>query len=387
MLNALLATNPVILGVGAACVAVLALAFIIGFVKGFRRVSWSGVVWLAAGVAVGLVSKKFPGDSKHSLIVAGACILGALVLYGVCSLIFRPRQKWVKKKGKAFVSDKYGIEYDEDVLDYDDYEEYEDRKVLVSKGMGTPNLFGRLFGGAFCAINALMILYSVLGGALVLINSLELGENAFLAEILTNKHTLKLYDSAHNRLTDIVTIGIIVHMACKGYEAGFIDSFRALIINLGRLGGVGFSFYLPFSEWAKKGALLNYINRFIKITQSLGLDGKVAEIAGKILFGLILCIVVLIVFALLNKGLEKLAEGIQGVSFFRIFDGSLSCLIYFVLGAAICTAAWVLLYALTHYDILQSADLFTSSSKISSSAYELIKGLLQERLQNIKIGK
>jgi hypothetical protein len=153
------------------------------------------------------------------------------------------------------------------------------------------------------------------------------------------------------------------------------------------LGGVGFSFYLPFSNWARKGVLLNYLERFVKITQSLGLDGKVAVIAGKILFGLILCIVVLIVFALLNKGLEKLAEGIQGVSFFRIFDGSLSCLIYFVLGAAICTAAWVLLYALTHYDILQSADLFTSSSKISSSAYELIKGLLQERLQNIKIGK
>lgn len=388
MPNALLATNPVILGAGAACGAIILIAFIIGFVKGFRRVSWSGAVWLAAGVAFGLVSKKLPaGDAKQTLLIAGGCILGALVLYGVFSLIFRPRQKWVKKKSDRFTKDKYGIKYDEDVLDYDDYEDYESRKVLVTKGMGTPNIFGRLFGGVICAINVIMILYAVIGGVLLFVSSVELGEIAFLTELLSDKHVLKIKDSAINRWTDVITIGIIVHMACKGYEAGFIDSFRSLVIGLGRLAGFGFSFYLPFSPWAKKGALATYTARFIGVAEKISLDGTVATIVGKVLFGLVLCVLVMIVLALLNKALEKIAEGIENVSLFRVFDGSLSCLIYFALGVAVCAVAWAGLYTMTHYEIIQATDFFTPASTFSNGIYEIVEGFLQKPLSDLKIGK
>ena len=43
--------------VGIACGVILVIAFLIGMKKGARKVSWSGFVWIFAGVAFFLIDK------------------------------------------------------------------------------------------------------------------------------------------------------------------------------------------------------------------------------------------------------------------------------------------------------------------------------------------
>lgn len=379
--------KPILIGVGALCAAVIVLALIIGCVKGIRRVSWSGLVWLVAGAAFFLLTKDDPKPTTATYVIAGVCIVATLVLYGVCSLYFRPHEKWVKREGDRFNSDEYGILYDEEYYDYDDYEEYETRKMLVMKGMGTPSIFGRIFGGLVCALNAAMAVFAVAGTAFLLLSTVEQIKQGALAVIFNNVYVTKIgaYVSAY--AMDMLAIGIIVFVACMGYEKGLIESFRAVFVKLGAVVAVIGSFYVPFSPFAEKGAVGTVLGKFIAAAQQIGLNGKVASIAGKLIMGVAVCAVAIVIVFLINKGLEKLAETIEDVSFLSIMDGSLSCIIYIVIGVAVCIAVWVVFFMLGYYGIFNPLELFTEDSLLSSGIYDLVAKYVAPILDKINVGK
>ena len=111
------------------CGIVLLIAFFVGFAKGWRRVSWAGCVWLVACLAFFLLQGGIGEAFAQTLapILAGlsldgsvaafaaafvlalGCIIVALLLYGIFSLIFRPRMSSIYPNEERFTRDEDGL--------------------------------------------------------------------------------------------------------------------------------------------------------------------------------------------------------------------------------------------------------------------------------------
>ena len=149
--------------------AILLIAFIVGFVKGFRKVAWGGFYWIAAGVGfifahlylakANPYTKLFKGELASmanfawTLTLTAGCIVIAFILYGLFSAIFRPRAVYAKDKG--YDSDEYDFELEDDEEDDTFYAEEE---TLIVKGGGKPKFFGRLAGAFMCLVNTAAVL-------------------------------------------------------------------------------------------------------------------------------------------------------------------------------------------------------------------------------------
>lgn len=371
--------------IGAFAAAVLLIAFFIGFAKGFRKVSWGGLVWVAASVGFFLLESFLGAENPIKPLIATmivdeatatflssfafalGCIVVALLLQGVCSLLFRPRVKLVDREGDRFTVDENGIEYDDEDKDYDDYEDYRSRKMVVRKGFRRPSFFGRLSGGVICAINAAAVLVAVLAIALFIVCVTPLKEG-LLAPVFTNEYMPLVQEYAFQYAFDFLMIGIILKIARCGYKKGFMESLRALVVGVGRLVGIGFAFYLPFSTMVlpvEEGGIEIvhwFVYRCIDAATMMGLTEPYAPLVGQLLAGVLLFVIVLIVFALLNFILKTLAEGIEGVGFFRVIDGALACLVYIVIGAAICAIIWAVFYVVGAYGIFDVSTLVGETS-------------------------
>ena len=69
-------------------IVMLAVAFTVGFLKGFRKVSWGGLTWFTAGAVFLLISRLIPTDggvTKNfiiALLISLLCIGAVLAGYG-----------------------------------------------------------------------------------------------------------------------------------------------------------------------------------------------------------------------------------------------------------------------------------------------------------------
>lgn len=393
---------PLILG--AIVATALLIAFFIGFYKGYRRVSWGGLVWVVASAGFFLLeyflgainplkpimATIFTDEATvaflASFALALACILVALLLQGVCSLLFRPRVKCVNREGDRFTMDENGIEYDDEDKDYDDYEDYRSRKMLVRKGFGRPSLFGRFLGGLICVINVAAVCVTVLAIALFVVCVTPL-KDGLLAPVFEIEFMQFVQQYAFTYAFDFLMIGFILRTARHGFEKGFMESVRVLVVGVGRIVGIGFAFYLPFSSLilpVDQGGIEivhSYVFRCIDATLMMGLPETIAPIVGQILAGVLLFVLVLLVFALLNFILKTLAEGIEGVGFFRVIDGTLACVVYTVVGVAICAIVCSVLYAIGAYGIFDVNVLFVGDS-LAGKMFNLGKVYIQPALDN-----
>ncbi len=376
---------PIFVGVFAA--AVLLIAFFIGFYKGFRRVGWGGFVWVVTSAGFFLLEHFLGAENPlkpfyatfiadettatflSSLTFALACILVGLLLQGICSLLLRPRIKIVKPEGDRFTKDENGIEYEEEEKDYDDYEDYRSRKMVVRKGFRKPSLFGRIFGGLICMVNAAAVLVVVLAIALFVVCATPLKDGA-LAPVFTNEYMSFVQEYAFKYAFDFLIIGLILKKARNGFEKGFMESVRALVVGVGRLVGIGFAFYLPFSplvlpvEQGGVEILHSYVYRCVDAAKMMGLPETFAPIVGQLIAGLLLFVLVLLVFALLNFILKTLAEVINGIGFFRVIDGALACLVYLIIGVAICILVCSAFYVVGAYGIFDVNTLLVGDSLV-----------------------
>lgn len=393
---------PIIIGAFAA--VVILIAFFIGFYKGFRRVRWGGVVWIAASAGFFLL-EYFLGETNplkavvaafvvdeatasllSSLTLALGCILVALLLQGICSKLFRPSIKRVYKEGDRFTMDENGIEYDDEEQDYDDYEDYRSRTMLVRKGFRKPSIFGRIFGGLICAINAAAVLVAVLAVALFVVCVTPLRDGA-LAPVFANEYMGLVQTYAFQYAFDFLIIGFIVAIARKGFEKGFIESVRILLVKVGRLVGIIFAFYLPFSplivpvEQGGVEIVSSYVYCCIDAATAMGFPETLAPIVGQILAAVLLCVIVLLVLALLNFILKTLAEGIESVGFFRTIDGMLACLVYLVIGAIVCALVWAAFYVLSAYGILDVSAVLLDNT-ITTKLFNACGVYIQPALDN-----
>ena len=381
-------------GVVIACALFLLIAFTIGFLKGFRKVSWLGLVWGGIGGLYFLLEKLIGDKNPVSLLLSRVssktaairflssfallcgCILVVFILFGICSLVFRPSIKR-KIKGGSYLDREDGIEYDDDAEDYEDYNERQ--MVYIRKGCGKPSIFARIIGGFICAINVATILFAFGGVAFLGINSVPLLKSKFDV-IYTNPKIIKLFPYLLHYVFDFVFIGIITLTMYKGYKRGTAEGARKLIINLSRLIAITLSFGLPFFQSTKVGGtevILKLTDKSVQLLQGIISNELISKIGGRLLLGCVLCIISIIIIELINCILKKIVDFIWESKLLKTVDKIVSCFVYAIVGTLICIAVWAVLFLLQRYTSLSLSTMFSGHAKISHSLIEAFKIYLQ----------
>lgn len=398
--TSLLAYLPLI--VAAICAVVLLIAFLVGCKKGARKVSWSGFVWLFAAVLFVVLDKTLFAENNPiaamfsglgdavgafigSFVLAIVACIVALVLYGVCTLAFRPRVKRIKKKADIYSIDDEGVEYDEEYYDYDDYEEYASRKTVRFKGYGTPSIFSRLLGGILCAVNVLMVLAVIVCAALLVINATQLSDGR-LGEAMSAPLVQKAVEFSRTYAMDVAIVGILICYACKGRRKGFMETLRSLFCAVGGTICTILAFVLPFMAMPEGSALAIYVSRCEGAANQLfgSILGQFTPIIGKLLAGLILWLVSIVLLKLLDVLLKKISEIVYARGFLNVVDGLLACAIYFIIGIVVVALLWAVWYVLSYFGIFTADKLFATDASLSYGLFKTMEQFLKSILDQIK---
>lgn len=371
----------------AVCGAALVLAFVIGFVKGFRKVSWSGLTWATAGVAfVGVCYFYKPqGDTATgtlaiSLIVALACVVAVLAAYGFLAYLVRPKMRWIKDNVNGDMSlAEYGLEFEPEYLDYDgehDYAPY--GKRIYKTGYGTPSFIGRLLGGLTCAINIGVVLAAVLGVVVLTIDATSLSQMN-IGLLLENAGMRIVLILSESYLLEFLLIGLVILVAKKGYQNGFVSSIRWLIVTIGGLAAVLVSFYLPFSAYANASTgFFSYLNKLVvRCTSVFTKFGALNGILGKITAGICILAAFAVLLVLLNVLLKSIDRAISGIGLTRTLDGCLACLMYMVIGVLICVGIAFVMTGLDLLGIFHTSEIISDTACLSKSLYEFARSILE----------
>ncbi len=368
-------------------VIVLALAFIMGFTKGFRKVSWNGLTWLTAGVLYATVAKSIRSDASAtlefalSLIIAVACVAVSMVAFGILGHFLRPRVRWVKDDANSDTSlAEYGLEFEPEYLDYDGEDDIMPYGKRIHKtGLTPPNVFGRLFGGVSCAVNVAMILWVIAGVCMFAVEATMLKSMGYDV-IFAGAFAQQLFGFVKLYLLDFVTIGIIIAIARKGYYTGFVSSLRSFIVTVGGIAGVAVAFYLPFSDMANTDVGLSYfLNKLVVRCMNMfeGIGGSFSGIIGRIFAGVVLAVIISILMALLNALLAKCCKMVSSSRPTRWIDACLACLLYMVIGVAIVVACWFLISAFDYFGVLRFGEIIEETSRLSNGLFRFARGVVE----------
>ena len=359
----------------------MALAFLMGFVKGFRKVSWDGLAWLVAGVVFIAIGAMVPmkgaddaGSFTISIVVAVLCALATFGVFGILSYFLRPKMRWIKDdiNGDMALAE-YGLEFEPEYLDYDgehDYAPY--GKRIYKTGYGTPCFFMRLLGGLTCAINIGIVLWALLSAFLMLVGATALKDMAVGSD-LSDTTMQWLFGVAEKYLFDLLSIGIIMLIASKGYEKGLINSLRSVVITVGGMAAGILSFSLPFTQ-AGTPFIGTIVSRCTTVFASMGFF---ADILGKLLAGVCLLALFVVALVLLNVLLKKVCSMIESIGITRELDGCLAVVLYAIIGAAVCVGFWFLLAGLDVLGILQISKIMSEEAYLSSNLFNFAKSILE----------
>ena len=375
-----------ILAIGIACVT--------GFVKGFRKVSWSGLVWACAGVAFVVIGKRFGGGTLMTLGIAAGCVLASMAGFGVLGLLVRPRAKWVKDEVNGDTSlAEYGLEFEPEYLDYDgenDVNPY--GKIIEKRGFGKPNIIGRLLGAVACAINVGLIVWIVASVGLLAIDATSL-KTLVIGQVLESAVAQKVLETAKSYAVDMLSLGIILGVAKKGYEEGLLNSIRNFLMSVGMFAVAVVGFYLPFSPYAGVDAglthfLFKLVERCTATVVGIGglFGGSVGVALGKLFAGAVLTGVGAVFVFLLNYLLVKCCNFVSSARPTRMVDGCLATVLYLAIGAGVCVAIWAVLATLNYFGVLNIGEILGETTPLSSKLFNFAGGYVEKLLAPI-LGK
>lgn len=312
---------PPIVGIAVLiAIAVLVIAFVVGWKKGIRRISWNGLTWLLAFGIYFVVNGMETGLATPIVAIIGIAV--ALVLHNVLLVIFRPKTKWKTMKSfKRFGEKARDYEYEMDYSEYDDF--LDSRYVMTSKGV-KPGFLGRLFGAIFAVVNIVLYIAAIAIFVVYILSTTTLtGAEGLFGE---DQQKLELLTYA----MDFVVIGLIICLACTGFRKGMIGAFRSFLVIFGSVIAIALAFGLPFllpEVFASFADMLNPM--FVGF-------GEMGAMLTNVALGLILLIPMLIVIALLNYLIGKLARGIRSVGALRFVDGLFGTVLYAALAIVGC---------------------------------------------------
>ncbi len=366
---------------------ILGLAFIIGFCKGYRKISRSNIYWAIAGVGFVFVykflNKKNPldklfkgssaglADGVWAVALAVACALVALLFYGAITAMCKPKPEYIKD----CVTEDYWFEYDVDDVD-DMPAGYGRRRHELQRKKYRPSIGGRIMGAIACTLNAAVALAALAALVLVIFNG-----STFSKGVLSGVFDIKFVKSALKYLApytmDVLCVGIIFGFGYLGYNKGFLGSARVVIKVVGTLAVVGFCFAIPFIG---KLADMKYFALLIEKCSKLfsKLDGKLGEIAGKLTAGAVMAIAAVIVIVLLCLLLKSLTYKVETTSVTRAIDGALAALVYALIGVAVCAILWGGLYIVDYCDLFTASKLCSNKPTMANEFFAIAEKYLEK---------
>lgn len=378
---------PMLVGAGAG--VLLVVAFIIGFVKGVRKVSWFGATWITAGAAFLLIARKITIEGTptvkfgKTLAIALLCVAAALALYGALAYLLRPRIRWVKDNvnGDTTLAE-YGLEYEPEYLDYDGEDDGKPYGKRIHKtGFNPPKIGGRLLGGLAGVLNVAVILWAAISVTLLVINSTGLAAMV-IGKVLNVKIVAKVLEFAQFALLDGLAIGVIVALGHKGFESGLLNSLRNIIVSFGSIAAIGACFYLPFSPWAaNETGFFSFLPVVInRCADALGGKLPFEDVFAKLIAGACFSVAAVGLMVLLNILLKKCCKLVSGAAPTRMVDKILSSVLYMVIGAAVCVGVWFILALVEHFGLFNISKVLNEYAKLTNGLFDFSKGLVDRLL-------
>lgn len=357
----------------------LALAFAVGFIKGFRKVSWGGLAWLVGGLAFVLVSRIVPtGAFWLPLLLAVICAGGSFALFRVLAFFLRPKMRWIKDDINADTSlAEYGLEFEPEYLDYDgEHESTPYGKRIYKTGYGTPCFFFRLLGGVTCVLNVSMIL-GALFSLFLLVVDVSVLKTYPIGGIFENETIQAAFPFVKNYALDFIMIGVMMAMARAGYHKGIVYTLLSMIMTVATLAVIGGGFYLPFSPWASTGALATLNETCIKIFAGIDImNGTFGELLGKLLAGAALLVLFSVILVIVNILLKTFCKKLVAIKFTHKVDCWIAAAVYLAIGAMICVGIWFILAAIDAMGIFPFSAMIGENASLSKAIYDYIMSLI-----------
>ena len=380
-----------------ACGVLLGIAFLVGFVKGFRRVAWGGFYWLVASACYvvvyymlggyNILSWMLPAEMASvaefawAILLALGCMMASLLVYGILSFLLRPRE--VLYTDEEVEIDELGFVYEEDWED-DGLDFVEEERYIIKNGK-KPKLFGRLAGGFMSAVNMAAVLGVILSIFLFVINGTAF-KNGYIGYIFNVPLVQTAFTYASAYALDFITIGIVMAITFRGYKRGFLGTTRKLIMLIGIVAILAACFIIPFTQFS----YIYFIARLIERCASMftKYDVYYQYLFGRIVAGVVLAIPGIILMIIINVLLKKLIEAVRSCSILRVLDGMFAAVLYAILGAILVLVFWCLLYVLEYCGIFYVTDglneYATLSKRFMDFAEFFLKGFVDAFLLPFK---
>ena len=294
-----------------AAVALIVIAFFVGFKKGIRRMGWKGLTWfLTGGLFLALQGAIAKDSAIMTVAVAVGCVVVGMIAYNAATAWFRPRMKWKRLKNFEVRNQGADLEYEADYSEYDSMlaKDY----VAINHGI-KPGFIERILGGVTAIINLFVVILAIALTAVTFVNMSQLyGSIAVLADF-------KTYLSIG---TDFVIVGFMTVLGCIGFDRGFFCGLRWIFVTFGSLIALGMGMGAAFLFGDKITSMIG-----IDIAKFFSAFGSIADILANVVLGAIIFIPALIVVAILNYILGMAARAIRSTRPTRLVDGLIGTII------------------------------------------------------------
>lgn len=369
-----------------ACGVIVGIAFLVGFIKGFRRVAWGGFYWLVASAAYvfaysmlggyNVLSGMFPPEMASvaefawALLLALGCMMVALLVYGILNFFLRPRE--VLYTDEEVEIDELGFVYEEDWED--DGLDFVEEKYIIKNGK-KPKLFGRLAGGFMGAVNAAAVLGVILSLFLFVIDGTAF-KKGYIGYIFDVPLVQTVFTYASAYALDFITIGIVMAVTYRGYKRGFLGTTRKLIMFVGIVAILLACFIIPFTQFS----YIYFISRLIERCASMytRFDVFYQYLFGRITAGVVLAIPGIILIVLISVLLKKLVNAVKSCAFLRVVDGMFAAVLYAILGTVLVLVFWGLLYVLEYCGIFYVTDGLNEYATLSKRFMDFAEFFLKD---------
>ena len=369
-----------------ACGVIVGIAFLVGFIKGFRRVAWGGFYWLVASAAYvfaysmlggyNVLSGMFPPEMASvaefawALLLALGCMMVALLVYGILNFLLRPRE--VLYTDEEVEIDELGFVYEEDWED--DGLDFVEEKYIIKNGK-KPKLFGRLAGGFMGAVNAAAVLGVILSLFLFVIDGTAF-KKGYIGYIFDVPLVQTVFTYASAYALDFITIGIVMAVTYRGYKRGFLGTTRKLIMFVGIVAILLACFIIPFTQFS----YIYFISRLIERCASMytRFDVFYQYLFGRITAGVVLAIPGIILIVLISVLLKKLVNAVKSCAFLRVVDGMFAAVLYAILGTVLVLVFWGLLYVLEYCGIFYVTDGLNEYATLSKRFMDFAEFFLKD---------
>ncbi len=401
---AIQAILPYLHWIAIGALALIALiGFIVGAVKGVRRVRWGAFVWagvcalfvllnkLLSATVSGWFAFGLTGGTQAligSALIAVGVALAMLIVFGVLRAIAKPKRTG---SDNYYYQNTYGNTYRElsplgEEYD-DDYEDdYPQEKV---QDYGKPCAFSRIVGGLISAVNGVVVTATILGLALLILGMTPLANGG-----LKDFYALGWVSFLHGFLkaygVDFLLLGIIALYIRRGWRVGLFGGLRSILATLGRVAAVALAFYLPFSAVAFGGGVLGVVGKVSVFFGGLmegflgALGEKVCLVIGQIITGIILVVIFLLVIWLFVWIFDRLAEVSADAGVLGFIDGVLAVIVYIALALVVCTLIGATLYLLNYYGLVGvRGGLFGANSPIMERIFVACDDYLVKWLETL----